>query len=803
MLPVSTPSRPPVFAWVLLAVLVAWVGVNGVALAKRIVRVTELPEWSVDAPVPDAASPTGYRHGWRRLILPEHNDASYHWIVHAQALLTGGQWRMRHLAHENAPLGRESHLSSPYAWWLAGLAWLDHALTGRPRGLCVERAVLYADPLLQLVVVGLGFGLAWRLSGATAATVAACGMLAWFPLSGNFVPGAPDKAGLLLAVNLLAGLLLASVLRQEPESPQADQRSIRRRFAWAGLLQGFGLWLDAVPQAAIILGYGAGGLLFNWSMRRRGEAACFPAPEAWRWWGLSGVLAAMLGYLVEYAPGGFDLRPAANHPLHGLAWIGLVEIIAVLGSPARGWRGGVRLAMGAVAMLGLPVALAAGEGPMPWQLKADAARLSVAAAVNAEHAGAWLRQEGLSLPVAATLLPLGLVVGAVIRRRSVGAWVVLAGPCLLTAVLAAWQLSWWSSCQVCLLALLVAVLPRLPAKGWLWCGAAACAGLPGLLLLSPPRTGASTLALSESELAGLIERDLGHWLSQRKSAGVILAPPSATAALHFYAGLPGLGTFAWENRAGLTAAARIASASSPDEAAELMNARNVTHIVMPSWDNFLDEYAGLGRAARIGAPVAVNSFVAALHRWEPPLWLRPLAYPIPLIEGLEGQAVEVFEMTDPQDAPTAMSRMAEYFLETGRLDHAEMTRRSLAGFPAHVGALAAGAKVEAALGRSAAFNETVELILPLLEAMADRNLAWDRRVTLAVVLFSAKQAEPARQQLRRCLREVTLNRLQLLGPQSHLQLHLLARRLGEAFPSREIEEQSLSLLPPQTRARLQ
>jgi hypothetical protein len=782
-------------------VVAAWTGWNDVARAARIMRVTALPEWSVDAPQPDAGSPTGYEHGWRRLILPEHNYASYLWITQAQAQLAGGPWRVRHIDYENAPVGRASQRSSPYAWWLAGLAWADHTITGSPAGICVERAALYGDPLLHLLLVVAAFVSAWRLLGPGAAAVTALGLLGWFPLNANFVPGAPDRAGLLLGVNLLAAVLWASVLQGGGGGkPPAG----RWRVVVAGVLHGFGLWLDVVPQAAVIVGYGLGGLALGWLERRRHDTQP-PAvdPAWWRWWALGGAGIALAGYLAEYAPGALGFHLTANHPLYALAWLGLAEGVAMAGTPGarRGGRAWARWAAASAVVGVLPVLMLSGADPLPWQLDPEAARLSVVHPVNAENLWAWLWRDGLGMPVLATLLPAVGAGGLLLYRRKEPAVIVLGGPVLLIGALALWQLSWWSSVQACLLAAAAAVLTRAAPFNRGVVVAVAAAGLPGLLALMPAPSGRTGLVLNESELAGLIERDLAHRLAQRGRVGVVLAPPATTAALHFYGGLAGLGTFAWENQAGLTAAARIASASSPDEAAELMRVRNITHIVMPGWDDFLDEYAGLGRSGRIGAPVAGNSFVAALHRWEPPPWLRPRAYPVPPIAGLEGRAVELFEVTDPQDAPTALSRMAEFFLETGRMDYAAMTRRSLAGYPAHLGALAAAAKVEAARGDGAAFAETVGRILPLLEARADRNLAWDRRVTLALVLYSAKHADLARAQLQRCLREATAERLQALGDQSTLQLLLLGRRLELPFPSPELERLAVSLLPPDARPR--
>jgi hypothetical protein len=157
------------------------------------------------------------------------------------------------------------------------------------------------------------------------------------------------------------------------------------------------------------------------------------------------------------------------------------------------------------------------------------------------------------------------------------------------------------------------------------------------------------------------------------------------------------------------------------------------------------------------------------------------------------------EVVDPQDGPGAMSRMAEYFVETGQLDLAERAKQSLRRYPAHVGALVAMAKVDAARQDSAAFAETVSHLMPLLDAGAGRVLPWDRRVSLAVVLATARKVEPAREQLPQCLREATEPRLRALPAQSLFQLLTLARRQGLAFSSPELERGAVELLPPEAR----
>src|SRR5471032_2672768 len=97
----------------------------------RIERVEFVSHVAREGAAVDATSPTGYAGGKRWLIVPEHNNPSYQWIEETQLMLARGDWRVRRVDYENAPLGREAHAASPYRWWLVGIAWLDHAAGGR------------------------------------------------------------------------------------------------------------------------------------------------------------------------------------------------------------------------------------------------------------------------------------------------------------------------------------------------------------------------------------------------------------------------------------------------------------------------------------------------------------------------------------------------------------------------------------------------------------------------------------------------------------------------------------------------
>src|SRR5271166_7064615 len=160
----------------------------------------------------DPASPTGYAEGRRWLVVPEHNNPTYQWIEETQLMMAQGQWRVRWVAYENAPFGREVHSASPYRWWLGLIACVDHSASGRPPGKSLEGAALVADPLLHmLLLAGTALFVAWQF-GVFPAAIVSIGLVALFPLAAQFLPGAPDDHGLARAcaiwslLPLLAGI---------------------------------------------------------------------------------------------------------------------------------------------------------------------------------------------------------------------------------------------------------------------------------------------------------------------------------------------------------------------------------------------------------------------------------------------------------------------------------------------------------------------------------------------------------------------------------------------------------------------
>lgn len=763
----------------------------------------------------DPASPTGYTHGLRRFIVPEHNNESYQWIAQTQQMLAERTWRLRHIGYDNAPTGREVTSPSPYRWWLGFMAMLVRLFSSAPAGIAVERAALLADPLLHLLLVASATVYAARRFGAGAAAAMAVGLATFFPYGGTFLPGQPGDESLAQFALLWSVLPLLAGIRSATEA--GSSRRVSFDFILAAAAGGFGLWLNPARATPAIAALALGGLLAAWWLRRTPHAAVFAS--AWRQWALAGALATFAAYLVEFFPDRLDdslLRLQVVHPLYAVAWLGLGELIGTAtrppGASSSAARTGaiVRAVLGAAAVAALVFACGRIEGGVFASDVAASGRLTALAGSPAgSDTLAWLVHDGLDARALATLAPLAgllLAAGVLLARRAHAETVALLLVGLLPALVAcgfAWfQLRWWNACDGLVAALLVAAISA--ATGLRWARLAtvvalSLAAIPGIGALRPA-TGAARETVDAADVIAFLERDLAHWLASRQSGGapaVVLAPPNVTVSLYFHGGLAGLGTPYWENRAGFNAAVRLAGASSPDEARLIAQSRNVRYLVLPSWDDYLDEYA------RLGANQPEHTLVALLHRWLPPRWLRPVPYRAPEIPGFDPQSVVVFEVVDTQENATALSHLAEYFIEMGQPEQAVLVARSLErSFPDDLGATIARTEVAQASGNAAGSARLAKDLRAMIEQGDAEFLPWDRRAGLALVLAGARDLDAAREQAKRCLAEADEDRLRLLSPPTLYRFLKLTKALNLLWNDPAQRDRARALLPAEMREQL-
>lgn len=765
-----------------------------------------------------AESATGYEGGIRELIIPEHITNSYAWVQTTQQSLAEGELRVRRIDYENAPHGREVHMASPYRWWLSVLAKLHHWFSGAPAGVSVERITGWADPLLHLVLLGIMTFVTARTFGRVAAVVVAMGVAGWFPFAAGFLPGVPEGFTLSLFLSPLGIFaLLAGLRNMDTDLPGGKESGgASGWFATGGIIAGLGLWTGISFYVPLILGMGTGGLFAAWAQRRSEDGRRISSTH-WRIWSWAGAATVLVGYLLEYFPshlGGWEMR--AVHPIYALAWIGGGELIArMIAWIHRGrsaWTpsgiGATIAALGALASLPFAMWKTANPGYLAFDVLSF--RLTKQAdGIMASNLWEWISGGGLDATKTATLLPLafvGLAVWLVFRRATAPgqrAGLLLAmGPAVLAAAIGCQHIRWLQPMVAALLILALAAGATFRSGGWSqpfsWItpGLAALIGAIGWFQLIPPKGEADSNVLTLAELEGLVERDLGHWIARRSPddrPAVVHAPPSMTTGLSFYGGFDGLASLAWENKDGISAALRVVISTSTDESLALLEQRGVTHIIIPTWDPFWDSY-------KHSASVQANElFFVTLDRWVLPPWLRPIPYQLPRIPGFEGQNVRVLEVVDPQDEPVAAARLAEYFVEMGQPQNAQLAGNLLKRYPADFGALVARAQVSVATGDSAGFDELLDTLLPRLAGGADRRLLWDRRVSLVSVLARAKKYDLAKEQAEKCVAEMDEYHLRTLTDYSLLHLLRIAKAMGIEFPDPRLRTLAYDLLPPDMR----
>ena len=755
---------------------------------------------------------------WRpRLIVPGHNNETFEWLDQTLQMFSKGEWRVRHVDYENAPAGHDVSAASPYRWWIGLVALARHGILGTPIGPSVEWAALVADPLLLLLLGAGAVVFVARRFGVLAAALLSAGLATLFPFASEFVPGAPDDRGLVELLALWSILpLLAAV--SAADSPGRVIQT-RRGFLVSGIIGGIALWVSVPGEFPILVGVALGGLLAAAVLRAGSKNGPFPPAEPlpWRTWALGGAITCLCAYLAEFFPGHMgSLELRAIHPVYGIAWLGGGELLALSARWIQGPRtklglkGGTAMALGVLGLVSLPAAMELAHSSGFFVQDLSTIRLSILPeSAAAPSLWAWLLQNGFTLTVVTTILPVLVLVPAVVILvlRAFGpqkrvALCLALGPALVAFGFAFRELSWWNGLDSALLALAITVVAALQGSVrrrlvvWSSAFGVAVIALLGAIQLWPSAGSGGTLM--SADVVGLVERDLAYWLAQHvgQDGAIVLAPPNATTALYYYGGIRGLGTFDWESRDGIRAAVRIVSALTPEEAQELINGRGITHIVIPMWDPYLDAYA------RVGEGQVGSTFLERLHLWILPRWLRPVPYLLPSISGFEGQSIAVMEVIDEQDDATAASRLAEYFIAMGQMDLAANAGISLRRFPADLGALLARTEIAIAQNDSDEFSRTFEVLLRRINGGADQALPWDQQVGLAIVLAQAHHVDLARTRLRTCVDEMDEEKLRLLSTNSLYRFQVLRRALGMEIKDPKLRDEAMDLLPADLRERL-
>jgi hypothetical protein len=220
--------------------------------------------------------------------------------------------------------------------------------------------------------------------------------------------------------------------------------------------------------------------------------------------------------------------------------------------------------------------------------------------------------------------------------------------------------------------------------------------------------------------------------------------------------------------------------------------------VIPSWDTDLDDFA------RMGLKQPMDSFIYALHQTDGGIfpWIRALPYTLPEISGFKDSSVLVLEVTDETDPATLRSRLVEYLVEMHHIDQAAFASQALLRYPADLGALVALAQVAKARGDEEAFARVFSSMQSNLASGSDRALAWDRRVSLAVVLALGGRTDLSIVQVKRCVAEIDDARIRLLTTGSLYHLLVLCKHFDVPISDPKLHALTMKLLPAELRERL-
>lgn len=699
-----------------------WVLLVGLAVSVGLTVLDWFPRWEKMDRL-SAVTLTDERPGTQRLpagsreeflLLPPNSLDARWWILLTEDMLTGGGWRIRQTSLDNAPEGREVHWSSLPMWVLALLAHGVALVTGSAPAECVAEAALFAGPFMLILFGGLLTLLVARGFGPLSAAFLLWFWLTSIPIMRSFVAGEADHHGVVVA--FAAASVLAIVAGRGGVLPAAQSKKQRagsrgissQWFMVSGVLGAAALWISAATAIPVIAMLAVGGLVVALDAQVHGQRSTLE-PSLWLEWGRAGGLASLAFYALEYFPGHMGWRLEVNHPVYALAWWGgsylLFRTIAWKFQESRfvrSKRDFVAVGASLMAVILPPALVGFASQEVFWVSDPFLLALHERYIFEFQSLGQLLRfSEGAWVLLVHYFWPLFALTGAGVLL----AWggipesfrarlLVLLPVVAATQALAIWQVRWtsialgmWS--VLALVAFDTALRAGISGRmrglilwggiltGWLML---AFAQFPQFLAsVEGARRTTQEAPIEKSDGNGIILRDIAHRLlhSSPDRIPVVLSGPNSSTELSFYGRIRTLGTLYWENMPGLKKAADIFSSTDPDSALQKLLAAGVTHIVLPSWDSFVEPYGKLTQSEE-PAQSSTPFFDALLDGSARPPWLRPFAYPIPTDSGLDADSVKIWAVLPEQTAFEDAFFRGTFHYESGQREEAESYFREAA-----------------------------------------------------------------------------------------------------------------------------
>lgn len=621
----------------------------------------------------------------------------YVWDRHAEHLGENGELRLRFSDLDNAPIGREVHWNSAFAWYLRGLGEIYRSATGDTLRNSIFRMSIWANPILLVIGIAFLSILSARRFGPMCGAILAFGMVFTPTFYEGFLPAYPDHHGLIAFAILcqVFGIAWAGAGWVQAASgsafvPPRALAQARHGMIFSAISGAAGLWISAFSTAVVTGGIGIGVVLANLFFSRRARSAgCVFHAELWKLWAWVGALGSLGFYILEYFPNHLGMRLEVNHPFYALAWLGGGWGVATLAGWVEGR--GIRkepfplatLALCGAACAVLPLTLAFG-GPavyIPrdpfmgrlWQNIAELLPLLVR-----------LQTGTLTWATAFGFFPIFVIAGVALllsKRINGGdkpALLFLITPILTTTAMQFFQTRWGMLAGPLYIGLASIVLPlgaglfarHLASR---IVGGIAVAVVAGLIafpvandFIRPPVTQFfmnNRRALDPNQALHLLHRDMARIILKDSGGkpGVVLSSPNSSCLLSTLGGFQTIGTLYWENVDGLKMAARMLNAQSEDEALKLLKERGVQYITFMPWENFMEPYFRLlAPDPSLGQSFSKSFGNNVFFGHKLPVWLRPIPYPPNDLSQAIGQQVLIAKVVPDQTPDEAKYYLGRY-----------------------------------------------------------------------------------------------------------------------------------------------
>lgn len=264
---------------------------------------------------------------------------SYYWLHYTHKLIQEGTLRARSCNLDNGTTPRENHWSSLNCYYLIALGAI--AFTASDLSLIegITEAGYWSNPiLLSLVIVATSFAgvftFGWRPTFLAVLILSTSSNLI-----ADFAYARPDHQSWHLLFTF--GVLFCFATAMKQYNVSSDETPPGRIKSWilvAGLLSGLFMWTGAFMALCLIFLFFTCTVFLlgaNWALTRRTDppvTISLLPNGAWRLWGITTSVTAVIFWLWEYFPHHLGWRLEVNHPVHALAILAIGEFFERLQS---------------------------------------------------------------------------------------------------------------------------------------------------------------------------------------------------------------------------------------------------------------------------------------------------------------------------------------------------------------------------------------------------------------------------------------------------------------------------------------